>query len=567
MGWTVSVVSVVVFMSALLCAGITVFALRNRPDPMAWPLAVLTFMGFLWATPHAISFGVSGLEQVVFWNKLVYPSASLVPVAYLVFALRYAGYERWLSWQLYAVLCVVPFISAVTAWVDPAPGLFYQSVDVQYVGNAATISFSRGPVFLLNMLFSYLLIGLTWLIFIGVILRDGPMHRRQAALMLSGGIVPTLFNFLFNLGIGPFPSIDLTSSSLAISGAAFAVALFRYNLLGLTPAAYRSVPDLFADGVLVFDENEHLIEANDHASDVLGTPLSIGTHVTELFNAPFDELDGTVLTADKNSQRMYTVRYSPLCNKRDERVGHALALREVTALKEHQQRLSVTNRVLRHNLRNEINIILGEADVLEAKVNNQTDRESLQRILSAATRLNDVGQKARHIQTSLTLGADDRRAIDVVDITDDVIEQYRTLYPDAEIRQEGPSTAMVFVAGGDPLKTIVRNIVENALEHNDSDNPTVVVTVAIDAEIVTVRVSDDGPGIPPEEHEILGKPSETPLQHGSSLGLWLTYWLVSATDGTIEFEHNEPRGTVVTLQFPAADETEQDDTVPNAQIN
>jgi signal transduction histidine kinase len=112
----------------------------------------------------------------------------------------------------------------------------------------------------------------------------------------------------------------------------------------------------------------------------------------------------------------------------------------------------------------------------------------------------------------------------------------------------------VLAAGTDSLETVVRNIVENALEHNDSEQPTVDVNVFREGETVIVRVADDGPGIPPAEYEVLGESSETQLQHGSSLGLWLTYWLVSAMDGDIEFGSNKPRGSVVTLRFQAADE-------------
>jgi signal transduction histidine kinase len=553
MAWTVSVVSVVVFVGAFLCGAIGLAALRKRPDPMAWPLAALMFAGVLWAIPHGLSFGASSADQVFFWNKLIYPGAALVPVAYLVLALRYAGYDRWLSWRLYAALCVVPVVTVTAAWTDPLHSLFFASYEVEYVGNAASLTVMGGPLFWLDLLYSYLLVGLAWLVFARVVVGSGPMYRNQALLMLFGGMLPTLLNVLFNLGVGPFPAVDLTSSALAISGAAFAVALFRYDLLGLTPAAYRSVPDLFADGVLVFDENERLVEANDHAAEILDTPVSVGTPAEELFDTSLDSLDGTVLTADGATQRMYTVRYSPLHNQRDELVGHALVMREVTDLKEHQQRLSVTNRVLRHNLRNELNVILGEADQLEERASVET-RESLQRLRAAATRLYDVGEKARHIQTSLGIDPESLLVVDLVRTVDGVVEHYRQVYPDAEIRYDAPASAPVLAAGTDSLKTVVRNVVENALEHNDSEQPTVDVNVFREGETVIVRVADDGPGIPPAEYEVLGESSETQLQHGSSLGLWLTYWLVSAMDGDIEFGSNKPRGSVVTLRFQAADE-------------
>ncbi len=551
MAWTVSGLSVVVFTGAVLCTSIGIVALQKRPDPMAWPLAVLMFAGTLWAIPHALSFGFTDVDQVVFLNRLVYPSASLVPVAYLVLALTYAGYERWLSWRVYAGLCLLPAVTVVAVWTNPAHGLFWESVAVEQVSGASTLEVVRGPLLWVNLLYSYLLVAVAWGVFANVVLNAGPIYRNQALLMLFGGIIPTALNVMFNFGIGLFPAVDLTSSALAVSGAAFALALFRYDLLGLTPAAYRSVPDLFEDGVLVFDEQQRLVETNDHAEEILGTTLEIGMVTADVFDEPLETLDGTVLTAGETNTRMYTVRCAPLHDQRQDAVGHAVVMREVTELKEHQQRLSVTNRVLRHNLRNELNIILGVAEQIDATATSEQTQEAFERLRAAATRLDDVGEKARHIQSSLSIDEESLLVVDAIPTVENVIEQYQREYPDAEITVEKPERTPVLAAGTGSLETVVRNLVENALEHNDSDQPTVEMTVSTHDDTVVLQVADNGPGIPPEEYEVLGEPTETQLQHGSSLGLWLTYWLVTAMDGDIEFETNEPRGAVVTLRLQA----------------
>ncbi|WP_459987600.1 ATP-binding protein, partial [Natrinema sp. JCM 9743] len=71
---------------------------------------------------------------------------------------------------------------------------------------------------------------------------------------------------------------------------------------------------------------------------------------------------------------------------------------------------------------------------------------------------------------------------------------------------------------------------------------------------LTLTVADDGPGIPPEERELLeGDREITQLRHASGLGLWLVNWVVTQAGGRLTFHDNEPRGTVVTLAIPRAD--------------
>jgi signal transduction histidine kinase len=563
MGWTVSVFSFVAFGSAALCAGIGVAVLRERPDPMVWPLVVLMAAGAAWAIPHAISFGYAELDQVLFWNRLIYPGAATVPVAYFVLSLRYAGYDHWLSWPVYVGICVIPVITVGLVWTSPEQGVFWADLTVERVGNSSVLDPALGPWFWVFLAYSYLLIGLSWVVFANVAVSSRPVYRRQALLMLASGVVPTALNAMFNFGVVPGPEIDLTTSALALSGAAFAVALFRYDLFGLSPVAYRNVPDLFGDAVLVFDDDRQLIEANSHAESILDPSLATGTGASDIFDSSLDSLDRTVLTTSGVESRSYSVRYSELHDQRDDVAGHVIVMREITELKEHEQRLSVTNRILRHNLRNELNVILVEAERLDHLLDGETqsERDALARITDAVDRLDDVGEKARHIQSSLAFDEESLVVVDVVPTVKAVVERYRDQYPDADISLESPDSACILAGGNEALETVVRNIVENALEHSDRSEPQIEIGVLTAEEQVTLRVADNGPGIPPDEREILSERVETQLQHGSSLGLWLVTWLVSAMGGDVEFTANGARGTVVTVKFQAGEDAAEGQTV------
>jgi signal transduction histidine kinase len=51
---------------------------------------------------------------------------------------------------------------------------------------------------------------------------------------------------------------------------------------------------------------------------------------------------------------------------------------------------------------------------------------------------------------------------------------------------------------------------------------------------------------------VLTHGTESPLHHGSGLGLWLVHWLVEASGGDLDFADNRQRGSVVTLTLERA---------------
>lgn len=235
--------------------------------------------------------------------------------------------------------------------------------------------------------------------------------------------------------------------------------------------------------------------------------------------------------------------------------GTVGVLREITERKQREQRLSVLQRVLRHNLRNELNVVMGQADLIARTVDDHDITEKAETIQETAERLRSLGEKARAIETMLQRDASHRQSVDVTAIIEASCESFREDYPDAAIRTDLPDKQTVFA--DETLEAVVDNLVENALEHTGPE-PTVDVSVTTAepaSERVHLQVADDGPGIPVEETEILHESEETQLSHGTGLGLWLVYWLVDSFGGDVSFPTTEQGGTVrVTLRAPQGTE-------------
>ncbi len=234
---------------------------------------------------------------------------------------------------------------------------------------------------------------------------------------------------------------------------------------------------------------------------------------------------------------------------------------DVTEQKRRRKRLEILNRVLRHDLRNGMNVIDGCADLLADRV-DETDAAHVRTIRERASELVSLAEKSRTVECTLSRDGADPRPVDVAALADRATTRLENADQEVEIERSisGPAP----VPGGECLETAFEQLLENAVEHHDGQ-PSIEVAVRDrpSDDLVMLSVADDGPGIPPEERELLREEREiTQLRHTNGLGLWLVNWAVSQSGGRLTIADNEPRGTVVTLELPRADsdavDTEQD---------
>lgn len=140
------------------------------------------------------------------------------------------------------------------------------------------------------------------------------------------------------------------------------------------------------------------------------------------------------------------------------------------------------------------------------------------------------------------------------EVLDEEVRHVARSYPDASVDLAG-EVPDVDVRAGPLLGSVLRNLLNNAILHNDKDEPWVEVGVERDGDAVAIRVADDGPGMPEDAAERLE--GEAPLElegdASGSMGLYLVRRLVDSYGGSIEVGGREPEGAVVTLRLDVAD--------------
>jgi signal transduction histidine kinase len=203
------------------------------------------------------------------------------------------------------------------------------------------------------------------------------------------------------------------------------------------------------------------------------------------------------------------------------------------------------NGMLRHELLNGVNVIGAYADELDRRTDSEDDTDrDIEAIRSAATHLADLVHSIRPAAEAFASG----RSLEPVDlgpVLRERVEAARTARPGARIETDVADG--VHVDANEALDNVFANLLNNAIEHNDTTDPRVTVELEADGRTATVRIGDDGPGIPDDRKETVFEP-RTGSDHG--FGLYLVRTLVVSYGGTIRVEDNDPRGSVFVVELP-----------------
>ncbi|WP_058826542.1 ATP-binding protein [Haloferax sp. Q22] len=225
---------------------------------------------------------------------------------------------------------------------------------------------------------------------------------------------------------------------------------------------------------------------------------------------------------------------------------------DITEQKRREQELELLNQIVWHDIRNDMAVVLGWAEMLDDHVDDE-GRDYLQKILASGEHVVELTEVAReYVETVVSDEAVTVEPVPLRSVLETELSLREESFPEAEfVLKDSPPD--VEVAANSMLSSVFRNLLNNAVQHNDAETPRIEVSCTVRDDEVEVRIADNGPGIPDDHKDtVFGKGERGLGSPGTGIGLHLVDTLVTEYGGEIRVEDNEPTGAVFVVRLPLA---------------
>jgi PAS domain S-box-containing protein len=338
-----------------------------------------------------------------------------------------------------------------------------------------------------------------------------------------------------------------------------------------------------SDGVLIVDQQGTVVGYNLALSGLTGWKVgeAVGFPTQQAFPFALEETGSTALQLADGRQIMsrtgpvearlmgkngravdVEVSSAPLFDRQNQPLGYVTTVRDIGPRKELEALQKLFLSAVSHELQTPIAIIRGYAGLIadpELDLPIEVVRANAQIIVEESQRLEQMVQQmlfATRIQAGgMQLN---RETLDLVSLVQRTLQRLRPVAESAgaKLVLDGPDEhpPIWVYADSEKILQVVTNLVENAIKYGGKG--LVSVSATAQAPWAVISVTDQGPGIAPDEHAKIFTPFERGQEtlksrvRGAGLGLYICKAIIEAHDGRIHVDSHLGRGARFSFRIP-----------------
>lgn len=534
----------------------------------------------------------------IWFENIIYIGTCFLPLTVFFTSLIFTNTKITFK-KSYLLLLVIPILSLVVLWTNDLHHLFY----IQYSSSFTDTIY--GPYFYVHSVYTYLLliIGIGRLLIFSI--RNAGFFSKQSLLISIGLACPVIVNVLGSfLKLIPM-TVFVTPISFSVSIICFALAIFKFDFLGIAPIALRKIADRMSDSYLVLNDDGTITDFNQtflvtfKIKDIAlrgqnfdefckSNKINYGKIKNAIAKTKDSKKTVSFEFHARRIHKIFSVEVNTIYSD-GVSLGTLILFKDITqhiedmeTIKNNQDILMERERLaslgqliggIAHNLKTPIMSISGAAEGLtdlvkeydssidDPEVNSQDHHDIAKDMSEWIVKIKEYTEYMSDIITAVkgqavTLSETENISFDIDELVKrvDILMKHELknalIY--MNVQMNAPKNTKI---NGDinSLVQVINNMISNAIQaYNGKTEQNIDLILNKSDGNLIISVRDYGCGLPQKVQEKLFKEMITTKgKNGTGLGLYMSYSTIKAHfNGNITFESKEGEGTTFSIILP-----------------
>ena len=532
------------------------------------------------------------------FENIIYIGTCFLPLTVFFTSLIFTNTKITFK-KSYLLLFVIPILSLIVLWTNDLHHLFY----IQYSSSFTDTIY--GPYFYVHSVYTYLLliIGIGRLLIFSI--RNAGFFSKQSLLISIGLACPVIVNVLGSfLKLIPM-TVFVTPISFSVSIICFALAIFRFDFLGIAPIALRKIADRMSDSYLVLNDDGTITDFNKtflvtfKIKDIAlrgqnfdefckSNKINYGKIKNAIAKTKDSKKTVSFEFHARRIHKIFSVEVNTIYSD-GVSLGTLILFKDITqhiedmeTIKNNQDILMERERLaslgqliggIAHNLKTPIMSISGAAEGLtdlvkeydssidDPEVNSQDHHDIAKDMSEWIVKIKEYTEYMSDIITAVkgqavTLSETENISFDIDELVKrvDILMKHELknalIY--MNVQMNAPKNTKI---NGDinSLVQVINNMISNAIQaYNGKTEQNIDLILNKSDGNLIISVRDYGCGLPQKVQDKLFKEMITTKgKNGTGLGLYMSYSTIKAHfNGNITFESKEGEGTTFSIILP-----------------
>ena len=499
--------------------------LDRRREKVSRSFILIILSTIVWSIGYLIEMTIPSSSWKILAAKSEYLGITILPVAWFIFSSRYTRrFQKITDTKWVYMLFLIPFVTIFLAFTNEYHHFIWRDIRFFNLGTLKVIMPEYGFWIRIHATYSYAVLLIGNFLLIAESLKFSRIHRKKSLILILVAILPIATSIVYVSKIYPF---DLTPISFGFSMALLFICVYKLKLIDIVPLARDKIVENMDDVVMVFDDDQRLVDINKSAQRMLHVPREklIGEKIENIFSSrpEISEMvyGNTRKGLYERDGRYFDVRVTSLKDERDMEIGRILIARDITDLKKYQSELERLNKNLEievkrrtehiqklldqkndfikqlgHDLKTPLTPILSLLPLIRERVEDEGTRKLIDVVLRNANYIKNlvIGTLELAKLNSPDIKFDMEK-VRLSDVIEESIKESEITMKEKNIQPINRIDEDIFVeADRLRLKEVLTNLISNSIKYTP-EGGKIEFSAKSDGDKIVVEVRDTGIGL------------------------------------------------------------------------